>query len=136
MNKSIVSFSIQAVIVSLFLSLAVSVVLKNWFPQYYFGGFFGVIVLVLVVTILFHSLLIKATAARPMSFINKFIAFTGAKLLLYLFIILGYVFIVSIQPVSFLLIFLCSYIVLTVFEVISILNFLKKNYSQTGAANQ
>ncbi len=102
---------------------------KKWFPEKYFTYFYGVILLVCAVTIIFHLLLIKAAASRPLAFMNKFIAFTGIKLLLYLIVIAGYLIIVGIQPVSFVMVFLFSYFIFTSFEVISILEHLKKNSS-------
>ena len=136
MNKNVVRFSIQAVSVSIILIILSFFCFKNWFPDKYFAGFYGVILLVLGVTILFHSFLINAAAKENMAFINKFLALTGIKLLFYLFFIVGYIFLIGIQPVSFLLTFLFSYLVFTVFEVVSILGFLKKNYSKSNPTNQ
>jgi len=136
MNKSIVRFSIQSVIVAIILCILGLAAFKNWFPEKYFSGFYAVIILVFGVTVFFHSILVKAAANQNMTFINKFLAFTGLKLLLYLFFIVGYIFLIGTQPVSFLLTFLLTYLVFTVFEVVSILEFLKKNYSKSGSTNQ
>lgn len=136
MNRNIARFSVQGVIIGSTLVFLVFLVFKNWFPGKYFAGFYGEILLILAVTILFHSFLINAAAKENMAFINKFLALTGIKLLFYLFFILGYIFLIGIQPVSFLLIFLFSYLVFTVFEVVSILEFLKKNYSKSNPTNQ
>ena len=136
MNKSIVRFSIQGFIIAVILYILGLAAFKNWFPDKYFSGFSGVIILVFGVTVFFHSILIKAAAKQNMAFINKFLAFTGFKLLMYLFFIIGYIFLIGTPPVSFLLTFLLSYLVFTVFEVVSILEFLKKNYSKSGSTNQ
>lgn len=136
MNKSIARFCIQGIVIAVILYILGLVAFKNWFPDKYFSGFYVVVFLVFGVTVFFHSVLIKAASKQNMAFINKFLAFTGFKLLLYLFFIVGYIFLIGIQPVSFLLTFLFTYLVFTVFEVVSILEFLKKNYSKSGSTNQ
>lgn len=136
MNKSVVRFGIQAAVLSIVLIVVGFFAFKNWFPDRYLSGFYGIILLVLLITVFFHSLLINAAQKSNIGFINKFLAYTGVKLLFYLFFIVGYIFLIGIQPVSFLLTFLFSYLVFTVFEVISILEFLKKNYSKSNPTNQ
>ena len=136
MNKSIVRFCIQGFFIAVILYILGLTAFKNWFPDKYFSGFYGVIIIVFGVTVLFHSVLIKAASKKNMAFINKFLAFTGFKLLMYLFFIVMYIFLIGIQPVSFLLTFIISYLVFTVFEVVSMLDFLKKNYSKPRSTNQ
>jgi hypothetical protein len=99
---------------------------RIWFPDKYFIGFYGVILFLAVVTILFHIFLVSASNLRPATFINRFVALTGIRLFLFLIVILVYIFLIKYQPVSFLLTFLCGYFVYTVFEVVAILKYLKK----------
>ena len=136
MNKVILRFGIQSTIVALILCVLGYLAFMAWFPTKYFTGFMGVILFLMLTTVLFHYLLVSATTQRPGSFINRFIALTGGRLLFYLFVILAYVVLIKIQTVSFLITFLCGYFVFTIFEVAAILNFLKNISSNSGTPNQ
>jgi hypothetical protein len=136
MNQNFLKFNIQATFVAFFLSVLGHLAFNAWFPAKYFAGFDAVIVFHLLATIIFHYLLVSASRLKPASFINRFVALTGARLLLYLFVILAYVFLVKYQPVSFLITFLCGYFVFTIFELIEILKFLKKNSTKSESTNQ
>jgi hypothetical protein len=119
-------FGVYAFLLALVIVLAGEYIFRNWFPAQFFSGFYFVIAFILFVTITFHLLLISSSEKRPAVFVNRFLAFTGAKLLLYLMMIILYILFINNQRVSFLLTFLCGYFVFTIFEVTSILNFLRK----------
>jgi hypothetical protein len=136
MNKDILRFNIQATFVAVILCVLGYLAFMTWFPKLYFSGFMGVILFLLLSTNLFHYLLISAITLRPASFVNRFIALTGGRLLFYLLVILVYLVLVKYQPVSFVITFICGYLVFTIFEVAAILNFLKKNSTKSGSVNQ
>ena len=95
------------------------------FPARSFSGVYLVIPFVMLVTAVVHYVLIKASS-NPRTFIGKFAAFSGLKLLVYLIAILIYAFSVKNEIVIFMLSFLITYFIFTIFEISAILKFLKK----------
>jgi uncharacterized membrane protein len=82
---------------------------------------------IMLVTILLHSILIIASKNNPNKFINKFMASSGLKLMLYLVVIIIYVFFVKRDIILFICAFLSLYLMFTVLEISAIINHLKKN---------
>ena len=119
-------FGLYALLLGVLFAFSGEFVFRHWYPEKFFLGFYFVVAFLCITTIFFHVMLVAASESRPALFVNRFVAFTGMKLLLYLMVILIYVFFVKNQQVSFLLTFLCGYFVFTIFEITSILNFLRK----------
>jgi hypothetical protein len=136
MNKDITRFSIQAAIIAVLLSVLNYLAFQAWFPKNYFDGFYGVYLFLFLATVLFHYILVSATAERPGIFVNRFVALTGARLLFYLTVIIVYVLLVHYQAISFMITFLIGYFVYTIFEVVAILQYLKKISPKQGSSNQ
>jgi hypothetical protein len=89
-------------------------------PFYYTTTF------VMLITILFHLVLIKTALTNSKQFINRFLAASGLKILLYLVVIVTFIFANKLHAKAFLISFLISYSVYTFIEVYFILKFLKK----------
>ena len=85
-----------------------------------------VVPLVMIVTILFHYFLLQVSKGESKTFIGKFMASSGIKLMIYLTVIVVYVVSYQHNAKVFLTTFLISYFVFTVIEVLFILNHLKK----------
>lgn len=89
-------------------------------PFYYTAPF------IMIVTILFHFILLKATNANPKQFISKFLAASGLKMMIYLTVIVIFIFTNRFQAKVFLISFLACYSIYTFIEIYFILKFLKK----------
>ncbi|KPL16126.1 MAG: hypothetical protein AMS23_06690 [Bacteroides sp. SM1_62] len=96
-------------------------------PQYYFPYFPAIPAFILMVTILVHAYLIKASENDPRKFTSKYLGATGLKMFIYLLFIVVFLFVDTTRAVPFLIIFLVTYAAFTLYEAISILNFLKKD---------
>jgi hypothetical protein len=126
MNTAFKKFILYSVV-------AGAVLMFGAWPVYLFFGsrldifpVFFVVPFVMAVTILFHYYLMQALSGNPKSFVNKFMALSGIKLMLYLTVIVFYVVWYQQNISVFLTTFLISYFVFTFIEVIFILSQLKK----------
>ena len=97
------------------------------FPAYYFPYFPVIPAFLLVVTIVVHNFLIRASENDPRKFTAKYLGAMGLKMFIYLTFLVVFLFIDIARAVPFLVCFLVTYVTFTVYEVISILNFLKKD---------
>lgn len=124
-DHSFRNFFISGVILGIVLVL-LSIAAQKVFPDKSFHSIYFIVPFVLMVTNAFHFSLMKASLTAPRSFVGKFMAFSGVKLLLYMIVLLLYAFFVKQEVVSFLLLFFLTYILYTILEIASILKFLKK----------
>jgi hypothetical protein len=81
----------------------------------------------LTVTVGFHVLVVKATKGNNSLFMNKYIAFSGLKLMLYVFSILIYLLFIKFEVIIFLLSFITIYFIFTIVEVSSLMQIFKKS---------
>ena len=95
-------------------------------PQYYFPYFPVIPVFLLVVTAGVHIFLIRASENDPRKFTSKYLGAMGLKMFIYLVFLVVFLFIDTARAVPFLVSFLVTYAAFTIYEVLSILNFLKK----------
>lgn len=72
----------------------------------------------------FEHVLMQSIEAK--SFVNKYMAFSGGKMILSLFVLLGYVYFNRDYMKPFALSFLWVYFSFTTFEIIRLLRFFKK----------
>lgn len=79
------------------------------------------------ITILFHSLSIKASKDKPQAFIRFYMGSTGLRLLAYLFVILIYRFYDKPTLIPFAIGFMAHYFLFTAFEVPILLKELRKD---------
>lgn len=108
------------------LCLAVAfIVQKFFFPLKSFTSVYFLIPFVMLVTAVVHYVLIKAST-NPRTFIGKFVAFSGLKMIVFLIAILIYAFSIKNEVVIFMLSFLITYFIFTILEISAILKFLKK----------
>jgi hypothetical protein len=127
MSDAIKKFLLKAVITSLIcyiIVIAISFLLtkKTSFLEVYL-----LIPYIMLINLGFHILLIKASVSNNMLFVNKYIAFSGIKLFIYLISILIYLIFIKFEIVVFLLSFIIIYFIFTVAEITSLLQIFKKN---------
>jgi len=96
-------------------------------PQYYFPHFPVIPAFLLVVTFTVHIYLIKSSEKNPRKFTSKYLGAMGLKMFIYLVFLVVFLFIDTARAVPFLVSFLVTYAAFTLYEVISILNYLKKD---------
>ncbi len=77
-----------------------------------------------------HYLLLKKADAKFGKFSAMFILMTGIKMILNITIIVIYVFQDKTRAIPFLIVFICYYIIFTIFEVVSLLNYFKKKKTE------
>ena len=127
MQDSFRKFIIKTALTAL-ICYILAFIIKTFFLR--INSFLAVYILIPYITLItggFHFLLIKASKSNPTLFINKFLAFSGIKLMLYLFTIILYVIFIKSEIIIFLLSFILIYFVFTITEIISLLKFLKKS---------
>jgi hypothetical protein len=130
MRKAILGYSLQSMVISFVLAISYFVFYKYGFPQFYTPFVFVLIGLLFAINVVFHSFFVHTVVKKNEAFVRRYLASTMLKLLVYLAVILVMIF--SGQPrIKIILIsFLVFYIVFTVHEIYTILEFLKKNSSQ------
>jgi hypothetical protein len=115
----------------LFIALVITVLGYGLFlffvPQHYFPYFPSIPAFLLLVTLLVHVYLVRASENDTRKFTAKYLGAMGLKMFIYLIFLVIILFIDTARAVPFLVSFLVSYAVFTTYEVISILNYLKKD---------
>lgn len=102
-----------------------AVVFKFVLPEQFHMSLIAVPIVLAMVTMILHKKLIVSSTERPQKFVNMFMAMTGIKLLLYLFIVLIYVMVFTEFAIPFIAIFFTVYILFASLEVNSLLKYLK-----------
>jgi predicted neutral ceramidase superfamily lipid hydrolase len=115
----ILVFTIIITVIAAFLFLTI---LKTW----YVASYPYQIILIATVTTIGHLLVIKSSLENARRFATAFLASVTLKLMIYLTFILVYLLIDHSQTIPFVLTFITLYILFTTFEVIEVLNFVKK----------
>lgn len=130
MRKAILGYIFQSLVISLVLALSYFSFYTYGYPQFYTASIYYLIAIVFAVNVLFHSFLVYTAQKNNQAFVRRFLASTMLKLLVYLMVMLVMILFGNPQMKIVLISFLLMYIVFTVHEVYSIMEFLKKNGSQ------
>ena len=117
----LIATAILAIVIVVSQLLFLSVFETNHFP-----GRITSIGFVWLVTCAFHYWVMKTVTDRPKAFSRVFLLQTTVKLLLYMSCIMCYLFFYRQYAVSFTVHFLVTYLIFAIFEVASILKFVKK----------
>ncbi|OYT17382.1 MAG: hypothetical protein B7C24_02770 [Bacteroidetes bacterium 4572_77] len=129
MQTVLKSFFIKITIFTLVVSSFQFLLYSFYSAKYYTTAWPFLIMFFFVFTAFMHYRLLKATQGRPQKFIFSFMMFTTVKILLYLGLILIYVLLNRADAAAFILAFLLNYFLFTIFEIISVLKFLKTENS-------
>lgn len=130
MRKAILGYIFQSLVISLVLALSYFSFYTYGYPQFYTASIYYLIAIVFAVNVLFHSFLVYTAQKNNQAFVRRFLASTMLKLLVYLMVMLVMILFGNPHMKIVLISFLILYIVFTVHEVYSIMEFLKKNGSQ------
>ena len=131
MEKRFKKFFINTLIILTAIISCSQVFFLYFFETYDFPGRIITIVSIWAVTCALHYWLMKTVTNKPKAFGRVFMAQTMGKLLLYMTCILGYLMIYKQHAIPFVIQFFAVYIIFAVFEVVSILKFVKTNSGQT-----
>ena len=127
MFKSQRKFIITLLFIALIITLLGYGLFLFLIPQYYFPHFPVIPAFLLLVTIMVHVYLIKSSENNPRKFTSKYLGAMGLKMFIYMIFLVVLLFIDTTHAVPFLVSFLVTYAAFTLYEVISILNYLKKD---------
>jgi len=126
MTEASKSFIVKITIFTL-ITIAISTALfSTILGPLHFGFYPYQIFLIAIVTTFGHLWVLKATGLNTRKFTTTFMASVTFKLLIYLTFMLVYLMIDHSQVITFVLTFFILYIIFTIFEVIQVLDFIKK----------
>ncbi len=124
MNNHLKKFISRGIIISLILSIAGFFLFITILKEYFSFSFPVLLLVIFLITVLFHRYLIRSAGESNKKFPAKFLGATGIKMGLYMILIIIYVVLDRENAVPFLLVFMIIYLTFTIFEIISILNYI------------
>jgi hypothetical protein len=132
MKESIKRFLIKSLAIFVFLVIASWALFSFVLENYDFPGRIAGIAIVWAVTFGFHCWLLKVVSKNPRAFNRVYMMQTGIKLLIYIGCVMIYLSLHREFAIRFVAFFMAVYIVFAVFEVISILGFIKHKAGTSG----
>jgi hypothetical protein len=126
-TKQFREFIIRETILAVLIILVGYFLFKGVLTDYFRPVIPVIFLAVYVITAVIHKFLLQAGTEDSQKFVRRFLMTSGAKMFLYLLIMIIYLFVNPDDAIIFLLSFLSFYLIFTVFEVVSILKVLKKN---------
>jgi hypothetical protein len=132
----VLKFYLQLFILTILAGVAYAFLGPHIPSRFYFDSYVVLLVLFVIVTSLFHIGLQRSFTSGSKAFIRYYMGATGAKLFLFLMMIMIYAFINKAHAVAFALCFFFFYIFYTIFEVsIAYKQFGHLNSASAGAAS-
>jgi len=119
-------FIVQGFFITLLLAVIGYFLFTVVFNPYYQVILPFVLLFIFLFTTVIHAMLLKTARKKPKKLVNRFLMLTGLKMIIYLFIMIIYLVISKQDSAPFLLTFLIVYLVFTIFEISSILSYLKR----------
>ena len=122
--KNILIFSL--IIVSIYIGLSYIL------PKRYFSFSLPLLFPFFIITsVISYHFLLKSLHRRFSKFVNRFMAATALKLLLYLIIMVLYIFLFPLDAIPFTINFFILYLCYTIFETVALVRYSKAYVSQT-----
>ena len=125
MNNHLKKFIKRGIIIFLILFITGFFLFITILKEYFSFSFPVLLLVIFLITILFHRYLISSAGETNRKFPSKFLGATGIKMGLYMILIIIYVVLDRENAAPFLLVFMIVYLIFTIFEVVSILDYLK-----------
>ncbi len=125
MNDHLKKFIIRGIIISLVLFIAGFFLFITILKEYFSFSFPVLLLVIFLINVLFHRYLIRSAERSNRKFPIKFMGATGIKMGLYLNLIILFVVFDRENTVPFLLVFMIIYVIFTIFELVSVLDYLK-----------
>ena len=127
MFESLRKFTFTLLIIAFVITFIGYGIFLFFIPQHYFPYFPVIPAFLLLVTLLVHFYLVRASENDTRKFTAKYLGAMGLKMFIYMIFLIIFLFIDTARAVPFLVSFLATYAAFTTYEVISILNYLKKD---------
>lgn len=125
MNNYLKKFIIRGIIISLVLSIVGFFLFITILKEYFSFSFPVLLLVIFLINVLFHRYLIRSAGGSNRKFPVKFLSATAIKMGLYLILIILFVVFNRENAIPFMFVFIILYVVFTIFEVISVLDYLK-----------
>ena len=130
MNNHLKIFISRGIIISLILFIAGFFLFITILKEYFSFSFPVLLLVIFLITVLFHRYLIRSAGESNKKFPAKFLGATGIKMGLYMILIIIYVVLDRENAVPFLLVFMIIYLTFTIFEVISVLKYINSTRNE------
>lgn len=130
MNSHLKKFIVRGLIISLILLITGTVLFTTVLNDFFNVSHPLLLIVIFFTTVIFHRYLISHAEKDTRKFPAKFLGVSGIKMGFYLIIIIVYSILQREHAVSFLLCFIVLYLIFSVFEVISIVNYIKTGNKQ------
>jgi len=124
MNNHLKKFIKRGIIISLIRFIAGFLLFITVLKEYYSFLFPVLLLVIFLITVLFHRYIMRSAGESNRKFPAKFLGATGIKMGLYMLLIIIYVVFNRENAVPFLLVFMIIYLTFTIFEVVSVLNYI------------
>jgi len=124
MNNHLKKFIKRGIIISLIIFLAGFFLFITILKEYFSFSFPVLLLVIFLITVLFHRYLIRSAGESNRKFPAKFLGATGIKMGFYMILIIIYVVFDRENAVPFLLVFMIIYLTFTIFEIVSVLNYI------------
>ncbi|MCK4700125.1 MAG: hypothetical protein KAT38_07310 [Bacteroidales bacterium] len=124
MNNHLKKFISRGIIISLILFIAGFFLFITILKEYFSFSFPVLLLVIFLITVLFHRYIIRSTGESNRKFPAKFLGATVIKMGLYMILIISYVVFNRENAVPFLLVFMIIYLIFTIFEVVSVLDYI------------
>lgn len=124
MNNHLKKFISRGIIISLILFIAGFFLFITILKEYFSFSFPVLLLVIFLITVLFHRYLIRSAGENSKKFPARFLGATGIKMGFYMILIILYVVLDRENAVPFLLVFMIIYLTFTIFEVVSVLNYI------------
>jgi len=124
MNNHLKKFIKRGIIISLIIFLAGFFLFITILKEYFSFSFPVLLLVIFLITVLFHRYLIRSAGESNRKFPVKFLGATGIKMGFYMILIIIYVVFDRENAVPFLLVFMIIYLTFTIFEIVSVLNYI------------
>lgn len=125
LKKLFTRFTIIILILSILL-LAIEQIIQINNPEIISVMFPWLVVLFLIVSSIFHYILLKSAVGNPRKFVNMFLLGTTMKLLIYFSCLLLVLYFIDVNAKVYILNFASLYLIYTIFELYLVINQLKK----------
>lgn len=119
-------FIVKGIFITLLLAVIGYFLFTVVFNPYYQVILPFVLLFIFLFTTVIHAILLKTARKKPKKLVNRFLMLTGLKMIIYLLIMIIYLVISKQDSAPFLLTFFIVYLVFTIFEISSILSYLKR----------
>jgi len=119
-------FFLQEVILTIFIGIFSLILFQTILKPYYIPVFWMLLGIISVLTGIFHYSLLQIQDKQGSKFTNRFMTFSGVKMMIYLTLITSYSFLNPAKAASFLISFFVLYILFTAFEITHIIRYIKK----------